>query len=202
MEFIPNMDGFPNGRRLEDDVTRIELQAVSGFVLAALGLWYDDFVPGGSPVTPDLLSVYNYTTGVGKNDAAFLDKFPYEAPAWSGKVICDCGPTMPTEKATTMNSVQLSQPGLGIAPPEVVVSTSPNPIVNNNTLRYMLDADADVRITLYNSQGQAVKVLANAKQTSGVHTINWQAGNLGKGTYFIQVMKNGDLKKTLTVVKQ
>ena len=30
LEFIPNMDGFPNGRRLEDDVTRIELQAVGG----------------------------------------------------------------------------------------------------------------------------------------------------------------------------
>ncbi|MDQ3017321.1 MAG: DUF4331 domain-containing protein, partial [Bacteroidota bacterium] len=28
LQFIPNMDGFPNGRRLEDDVTRIELQAV------------------------------------------------------------------------------------------------------------------------------------------------------------------------------
>ncbi|HVG41147.1 MAG TPA: DUF4331 domain-containing protein, partial [Chitinophagaceae bacterium] len=42
---IPNMDGFPNGRRLEDDVTRIELQAVSGIVLAAIGLPYDDYVP-------------------------------------------------------------------------------------------------------------------------------------------------------------
>src|SRR5205085_10315475 len=38
---IPNMDGFPNGRRLEDDVTRIELQAVSGVVLAAIGLPYE-----------------------------------------------------------------------------------------------------------------------------------------------------------------
>ena len=43
LQFIPNMDGFPNGRRLEDDVTLIELQAVSGVVLAAIGLWYDDF---------------------------------------------------------------------------------------------------------------------------------------------------------------
>ena len=32
IQFIPNMDGFPNGRRLEDDVTTIELQAVSGIV--------------------------------------------------------------------------------------------------------------------------------------------------------------------------
>jgi hypothetical protein len=43
LQNIPNMDGFPNGRRLEDDVTTIELQAVGGVVLAALGLWYDDF---------------------------------------------------------------------------------------------------------------------------------------------------------------
>ena len=46
LQFIPNMDGFPNGRRLEDDVTTIELQAVGGVVLAAIGLWYDDFTPG------------------------------------------------------------------------------------------------------------------------------------------------------------
>src|SRR6202008_4253816 len=56
LQFIPNMDGFPNGRRLEDDVTRIELQAVSGVVLAAIGLWYDDYV-SGNPVTQDLLDV-------------------------------------------------------------------------------------------------------------------------------------------------
>ncbi|CAA9263903.1 MAG: hypothetical protein AVDCRST_MAG95-2422, partial [uncultured Adhaeribacter sp.] len=45
VQAIPNMDGFPNGRRLEDDVTRIELQAVSGIVLAAVGLGYDDYDP-------------------------------------------------------------------------------------------------------------------------------------------------------------
>ncbi|MEJ7659024.1 MAG: DUF4331 family protein [Hymenobacter sp.] len=52
-QMIPNMDGFPNGRRLEDDVTRIELQAVGGVVLAAIGLWYDDYTVGTStsPVT-------------------------------------------------------------------------------------------------------------------------------------------------------
>ena len=45
LQFIPNMDGFPNGRRLEDDVTRIELQTVGGAVLAAIGLGYDDYDP-------------------------------------------------------------------------------------------------------------------------------------------------------------
>lgn len=84
LEFIPNMDGFPNGRRLEDDVTRIELQAVGGVALAAIGLWYDDYTPGGSPVTQNLLNVITYNTGVNKNDKAFKTAFPYVATPWAG----------------------------------------------------------------------------------------------------------------------
>ena len=87
IQFIPNMDGFPNGRRLEDDVTRIELQAVSGVVLAAVGLWYDDFNPNNpdaSPVTNLLLNVLQYSTGVEQNDAPFQSEFPYMAAPWRG----------------------------------------------------------------------------------------------------------------------
>jgi len=86
LQFIPNMDGFPNGRRLEDDVTRIELQAVGGVVLAAIGLWYDDYAPGSSasPVTNLLLNVIQYSTGVEANDAAFTSAFPYVAEPWRG----------------------------------------------------------------------------------------------------------------------
>ncbi len=82
---IPNMDGFPNGRRLEDDVTLIELQAVAGVALAAIGLWYDDYTAGGpNPVTPKLLSVLTYRTGVNQNDKPFKTSFPYVATPWSG----------------------------------------------------------------------------------------------------------------------
>jgi hypothetical protein len=83
LQWIPNMDGFPNGRRLEDDVTRIELQAVSGVALAAIGLWYDDYV-SGNPVTPNLLGVLGYTTGVEQNDTTFRSGFPYVQAPWSG----------------------------------------------------------------------------------------------------------------------
>ncbi|MEJ7611647.1 MAG: DUF4331 domain-containing protein, partial [Ferruginibacter sp.] len=65
IQFIPNMDGFPNGRRLEDDVTTIELQAVGGVVLAAIGLYYDDYKldGSGSPVTQNLLNVLTFNAG-------------------------------------------------------------------------------------------------------------------------------------------
>lgn len=87
LEFIPNMDGFPNGRRLEDDVTRIELQAVGGVTLAAIGLWYDDYDadnPNASPVTNELKNVLNYSTGVEENDKEFQSDFPYLAAPWRG----------------------------------------------------------------------------------------------------------------------
>lgn len=86
LEMIPNMDGFPNGRRLEDDVTTIELQAVSGVVLAAVGLWYDDYKPGvsASPVTPALLSVLGFTAGPTHNDTTFKAAFPYVQTPWRG----------------------------------------------------------------------------------------------------------------------
>jgi Domain of unknown function (DUF4331) len=87
LQFIPNMDGFPNGRRLEDDVTRIELQAVGGAALAAVGLWYDDRDLGDSPLSQDLLNVLGYTTGVEKNDAnggMFQAEFPYVNKPFSG----------------------------------------------------------------------------------------------------------------------
>jgi Domain of unknown function (DUF4331) len=85
LQFIPNMDGFPNGRRLEDDVTRIELQAVGGVALAAIGLWYDDYTAGGAnPVTNQLLNNLNYSTGVEKNDTTFKTAFPFVQTPWSG----------------------------------------------------------------------------------------------------------------------
>jgi hypothetical protein len=84
LQFIPNMDGFPNGRRLEDDVTTIELQAVSGVVLAAIGLWYDDYTGSGSPVTPNLLSVLGFNAGVTANDTTFKTVFPFEQAPWRG----------------------------------------------------------------------------------------------------------------------
>jgi len=86
LQFIPNMDGFPNGRRLEDDVTTIELQAVGGVALAAIGLWYDDYIVGVSttPVTANLGNVLGFNAGITHNDTTFQAVFPYEQQPWRG----------------------------------------------------------------------------------------------------------------------
>jgi hypothetical protein len=87
LEFIPNMDGFPNVRRLEDDVTRIELQAVGGVVLAAIGLFYDDYHPPATPITNRLINTLQYSTGVEQNDTTFKSSFPYVQTPWRGTAV-------------------------------------------------------------------------------------------------------------------
>lgn len=200
LEFIPNMDGFPNGRRLEDDVTRIELQAVGGIVLAALGLWYDDF-DGTNPVTQDLLDVYTYTTGVEKNDTTFKTEFPYVQTPWPGTHICDCDEDQTTQKPAMGSFPVTQRSGLGIAAPEVFATSSPNPVVSNSTLQYKVDAPSQITITVVDASGKAMKVLAHKKQDAGTYTIQWNAASLTKGSYFISISKNGVVKQTLPLVK-
>ena len=65
--------GFPNGRRLEDDVVDIELQVIAGFLKG-------NKVPLGD--------------GVDRNEKPFLNTFPYLAPPTSG---FDSNPTNRTE---------------------------------------------------------------------------------------------------------
>jgi hypothetical protein len=63
-------DGFPNGRRLVDDVADIELRALAG----------------GTPFTPDFNQAPNnaLTDGVDANDVRFLRQFPYVGLPHSG----------------------------------------------------------------------------------------------------------------------
>ncbi|MEO8108507.1 MAG: DUF4331 family protein [Ginsengibacter sp.] len=203
LQFIPNMDGFPNGRRLEDDVTRIELQAVGGVVLAAIGLFYDDYVPGGSAVTPQLVSVLTYNTGVNANDTSFKTEFPFVQTPWSGDHNCDCAPPPAGKSVDMKSSGPATSSSLGIASPGIEIANTPNPISNgNNTLRYHVSERSRVNIMLYDALGKPLKVLVNKMVEAGTYTTQWNASGMSKGSYFISGKKDSGTNKTLTIVKE
>jgi Domain of unknown function (DUF4331)/Secretion system C-terminal sorting domain len=207
IQFIPNMDGFPNGRRLEDDVTRIELQAVSGVVLAAIGLWYDDYVAGGSPVTPKLLNVLGYTTNVEANDTVFRRSFPFVQTPWAGTRNCDCKTAATTTNRPVQNNIY-NQPNFNkgfssfLAAPDMVAKSSPNPFVENTTIQYQLKITAQVTVAVYDAQGKEVKILVNKKQPAGSYTETLNGKGLGAGMYFVKIIKDGEVKQTLKVIKE
>jgi Domain of unknown function (DUF4331) len=70
-----DLAGFPNGRRLGDDVIDIEIRAV------AQG--YGKFLADNFQL-PNLDPNNQLADGVNKNDKPFLDAFPYVAQPWQG----------------------------------------------------------------------------------------------------------------------
>jgi hypothetical protein len=77
-----DLAGFPNGRRLEDDVTDIAIRAVAG--------GYGDILGGPAPGGGGLLGLPNYSPnntlgdGVNKNDVPCLASFPYMGTPHAG----------------------------------------------------------------------------------------------------------------------
>ncbi|MDO8368768.1 MAG: DUF4331 family protein [Saprospiraceae bacterium] len=204
IQFIPNMDGFPNGRRLEDDVTRIELQAVGGVVLAAIGLWYDDY-SSGSPVTQDLLNVLTYSTGVESNDVPFKTSFPYLALPHAGDG--DCGGTIADLAAnpdaflggfTGFNAKMVNT-----STSAVLATSYPNPFASDATIRYELETSTDVNISVFDRTGKLVQTMVDEALDAGVYEARFEGISLPAGLYFAKIATNGGKDvQVLKLVKQ
>lgn len=201
LEFIPNMDGFPNGRRLEDDVTRIELQAVSGIVLAAIGLWYDDYIPniGASPVTEDLLDVLIYDTKVSENDKDFRIQFPYVAMPWSGTSYCSGESHDYTQPEILLPS---STTGItGLSSPDVFAMNQPNPFSTTTLIKYHLRSAGLVTVSIYDQEGRLIETLVNESKTEGDYHITWDASAQPSGFYIAAITLGKTGVRTLKLNK-
>jgi len=186
LQFIPNMDGFPNGRRLEDDVTTIELQAVAGVFLAAIGLWYDDFT-GGNPVTPNLISVLSFNAGVTRNDTTFKIAFPFVQNPWRG--------------FTGASFSAPENPTLGLTLPEGKLIAYPNPFTTSVTFHYKMSGSGDVKIQFSNASGQVVKEISQGTRPAGLHYVTVNESRLASGIYFAKLYINGKASKAIQVLK-
>jgi hypothetical protein len=188
LQFIPNMDGFPNGRRLEDDVTTIELQAVSGIALAAIGLWYDDYT-GGSPVTTQLTNVLGFQAGVTRNDTSFRQCFPFLQNPWRGFT------------GTAYGSPEVGVAHLGLAAPVGSITAYPNPFVAQVSFKYHLVEKAAVRLEVLDINGRLIRAFDEGNKAAGDYSLNWDGSNLAAGTYFARLQVGGRTLQTVKLIK-
>ncbi|MET4105355.1 DUF4331 family protein [Hymenobacter sp. UYP22] len=183
LQAIPNMDGFPNGRRLEDDVTRIELQAVGGVVLAAIGLPYE--------TTNGLTNVLTFRTGVEANDTTFRNAFPYAQLPWSG-----------TKAQSTITS-QRGASGLGLKPSIVSVAQNyPNPFAETTNVHYEVAERSSLTMYVSDLTGRRVATLMNGKQHKpGTYDLSWKAGaDLAAGTYVLTIASGSTVLQSVKLV--
>jgi hypothetical protein len=196
------MDGFPNGRRLEDDVTRIELQAVGGAVLAAIGLWYDDYTVGSAnPVTTDLIDVLTFTTGVEKNDRPFRNQFPYLALPKPGT--SECGGDLAFMSSALYPN---GDAALKLGAPELVMSQNyPNPAKTQTTFKYRVSTDNTVlSIKIYDQTGNIIETpVLDKKYSAGSYELSYNVKQLESGVYYAIMQNNNETVQSVrfTVVK-
>ena len=201
LQFIPNMDGFPNGRRLEDDVTTIELQAVGGVVLAAIGLWYDDYnTNGNNPVSAQLVNTISFNAGVTANDTTFKTSFPYVQAPWRGFI--GAGYVGPVNAPLPVNFLGFDA---SISGSNVVLDWKVTNEVNNN--RYEIEQSTGSAFTKIGNVtatvGSGIKTYTFTDTKPVLNAINYyrlkQVDNDGKFSYSPVRSVKFDSKTSITV---
>jgi len=70
----------------------------------------------------------------------------------------------------------------------------PNPFNVESTIQYTLKNSCDVKLTVYNINGQEVAVLVDKNQKAGQHQIKWQASENSSGLYFFKIQAGSFFK--------
>ena len=86
-------------------------------------------------------------------------------------------------------------------PSECTVAVAPNPCSGNALVYANLDADADVRLAVYDAGGREHAVLYEGPANAGAHMWRWLAGNAAPGAYYA-VLRSGTLVLNATIILQ
>ncbi len=189
-----NLDGFPNGRRLEDDVTDIEVQAVAGVTYK---LFHPDW--NLDPLANQL------GDGVDHNDVPFLDQFPYVASPHQGFADSHGLPEGPSAaRSTPVNG--LDKLGSPLAAPtalskseadvRMAQTASPNPFSGSTRIAYRVPTAGPVTVEVMDVMGREVRALVREDKAAGDYETVWDGVNaagqqVASGTYFYRVDAGG-----------
>ncbi len=88
-------------------------------------------------------------------------------------------------------------------PVEIDLFTNyPNPFNSSTNIGYVLANTSDVRIDVYNIQGQNIETILNVIQSPGEYSVNWEASSVASGVYFYRLTTGEiSLTKKMTIIK-
>lgn len=98
------------------------------------------------------------------------------------------GSTADNVTATSGGTTGLSEFGNSIG-----MVQYPNPIITGSIFKYTLEDAARVRLSVHNSLGQEIAVVADEVQNAGSQKIIWQAADLQPGVYTYQLNVEGQI---------
>ena len=82
------------------------------------------------------------------------------------------------------------------------IENFPNPFSGSTTINYSIFESGNLEINVYNIVGEKVQVLAREKKSSGSYKMEWNAGGLPGGMYFLELkMNNALVVKKLNIAR-
>ena len=198
-----DLAGFPNGRRLGDDVVDIEERVVAGVL-----------VPGFNIAPNNQLG-----DGIDANDRPYLPYFPYVAPPHNPFNYTHTS----VQHGSSVHSINrhrgededddaIHSDVHGDGAAQAGDNQSALHFVGGNptklaTLQYTLDQSARVALKVYDVQGRAVRTLVDQDAAAGTFRATWdgrsdEGSMLGKGVYFARLTQNGKTIDSRKVVME
>ncbi|MBK8549688.1 MAG: DUF4331 family protein [Ignavibacteria bacterium] len=173
--------GFPNGRRLKDDVVDIALRVVAGVLL-------------GPPFSTGINAQLG--DAVQRNDKTFASTFPYLAAPFEGYA------------NSHGMIVSVSGNSQNINPTEYgLIQNYPNPFNPSTQIKFNLLKTDNVTLKIYDMLGKEIRTLVSEKMNAGEKSTVWNGlDNTGKavasGTYFVKLeTSTGVDSKKMTLLK-
>jgi hypothetical protein len=79
-------------------------------------------------------------------------------------------------------------------PSQIQLQAFPNPFNPTTSIRYSIPKSGSVSIKIYDALGRFVQNLVESYQSSGSHSVNFDATNLVSGLYLVRVQFNNEVK--------
>lgn len=76
----------------------------------------------------------------------------------------------------------------------------PNPVKNATKISYELPSDGFVSLKIYDAIGNVAATLVNAKQSGGLHTIDFNTKDLSRGVYSYSLIYNNQVKTSKMII--
>ncbi len=177
-----DLGGYPNGRRLEDDVVDISLRVMAGVLV-------DGFNISPNNALGD---------GVNGNDKPFNSTFPYMASPWQG-FEHEHHPLDQTGVAT--------QPRNEVPRSFGLLQNYPNPFNPETRIEYEVKQPGRVNVAVYDVQGRLIATLLDADRNAGTYDVTWNgrdaAGQqVASGTYIYRLTMDGQaVSRKMVMVK-
>jgi len=87
-------------------------------------------------------------------------------------------------------------------PSQIQILAYPNPFNPTTSIRYSIPNSGSVSIKIYDALGRFVQNLVESYQSSGSHSVNFDATNLASGLYLVRIQFNDEVKTGKIVLTQ